>query len=405
MTDRRDLLAELAAKSGTLNRRGPLEGVIVLDLSRALAGPYATLMLGDAGASVIKVERPGSGDDSRGWGPPFVGPEGGRESTYFLSVNRNKLSVEIDLASKEDRPRLEALIRRADVLVENFRPEARERLGLSDEALATLNPSLITLSITGFGHGGPDGHRSGYDQILQGEAGLMGLTGQPRGPATKVGVPICDILAGMFGAFGVAAALQERERSGLGQAVRTSLLEAALAVHTYQGTRWLIGGEVPGLEGNRHPTISPYGSYDCADGSINIAVGSEKLWQSFAPLVGLDPHDARFCSNELRRSNQEELDAAIAAAFAHEPVDRCIARLDDAGVPVGRVRNLDEVYEWEQVKALKLIEHVSHPVLGDIRLATSPLSYSRSAPEASSSPPVLGEHNEAVAAWLEESSH
>ncbi len=402
MTDRSARVADLSAKSGTSSRPGPLEGVIVLDLSRALAGPYATLMLADAGASVIKVERPGSGDDTRRWGPPFVGPEGARESTYFLSVNRNKLSVELDLRSEQDRPRLDALIRRADVLVENFRPGARERLGLSDGALATLNRSLVTLSITGFGHGGPDGHRSGYDQILQGEAGLMGLTGLPGGPAVKVGVPICDILAGMFGAFGVVAALKERERSGRGQVIRTSLLEAALAVHTYQGTRWLIGGEVPSSEGNRHPTIAPYGSYDCADGSINIAVGSEKLWQSFAPLVDVDPDDARFSSNELRRANREELDAAITRAFGNEEVDRCIARLDEAGVPAGRVRRLDEVYEWEQVQALELIDHTRHRVLGEIRLPASPLSYSRSAPGASNAPPVLGEHTDAVASWLED---
>ncbi|MGH8989617.1 MAG: CaiB/BaiF CoA transferase family protein [Acidimicrobiales bacterium] len=397
-----DPASGLLARLKVGHRPGPLQGVIVLDLTRALAGPYATLMLADAGAAVIKVERPLVGDDSRAWGPPFVGPESAQESTYFLSVNRNKLSVELDLRSGEGRRRLEELIRRADVLVENFRPEAREKLGLSDDALAALNPSLITLSITGFGHGGPDGHRPGYDQILQGEAGLMSVTGQPDGPSTKVGIPICDILAGMFGAFGVVAALRERQRSGAGQVVRTSLLEAVLAVHTYQATRWLLAGEIPDQEGNQHPTISPYGSYACADGIVNIAVGSDKLWQVFAPLVGVDPGDGRFRSNALRRANRIELDQAIEKAFRQEPVSYWVARLDEAGVPAGRVRNFREVYDWAQVDALQLLESMVHPVLGQIQLPASPLTYSRSVPGTSSPPPLLGEHSESLFAWLEE---
>ena len=204
---------------------GPLAGVRVLDLTRAMAGPYATQMLADAGADVVKAERPGSGDDTRGWGPPFVGGE----STYFLSVNRGKRSIVVDLASADGVARLQDLARRADVLVQNFRPGVMERLGLSDDALTALNPRLVTLSITGFGEGGPDGHRSGFDQIAQGEGGLMSLTGPMGGPPTKVGVPIADILAGMFGAFGVVAALAERARSGRGQHVSTSLLAARAA--------------------------------------------------------------------------------------------------------------------------------------------------------------------------------
>ncbi|MDA8264630.1 MAG: CoA transferase [Actinomycetota bacterium] len=401
MKESNPLSSNMQFPEGLDTRPGPLEGMVVLDLSRAMAGPYATLMLADAGALVIKVEQPGKGDDSRGWGPPFVGPDGALESTYFLSVNRNKLSIELDISSPDGRLQLEQLVQHADVLVENFRPETRERLNLGDHALEAINTRLVVLSITGFGEGGPDGHRAGYDQILQGEAGLMSITGPTGGPLTKVGVPICDILAGMFGAFGVIAALYERERSGMGQVVRTSLLEAVLAVHTYQATRWLVAGEIPCCEGNRHPTISPYGAYECADSSINIAVGSEKLWRDFAPLVGIDPSDPRFVSNTLRRTNQDELDALIESKLRTAPAADWIELLNKSGVPTGRIRTLDEVYEWGQVHHLGMIDRVTHSLLGEVPLPGPPLSFSRSARGVSLPPPLLGQHSEIIAQWLE----
>jgi crotonobetainyl-CoA:carnitine CoA-transferase CaiB-like acyl-CoA transferase len=375
---------------------GPLAGVTVIDLSRALAGPYATMMLADAGAEVIKIERPGKGDDSRGWGPPFVGPPDAEESVYFLSINRSKRSVEFDLKDEEDVKRLKSLLRHADVLVENFRPGVMEKLGLGESELQDLNPRLVILSITGFGEGGPEGHRPGFDQIVQGEAGLMSITGPIGGPPTKVGVPIGDILAGMFGAFGVASALAERERSGKGQRVSTSLLGSIVGIHTFQGARWLVAGEVPELNGNRHPTIAPYGAYECADGVINIAVGSEGLWQRFAPLVGLDPSDKRFAMNGDRVRRVDELEAAMAPALTSATVDEWIRRLDAAGVPAGRVRSIDEVYASPQVEHLGLIEVVHHPTLGQIRLPGSPLAYSRSGRPPAATPPVLGQHNSEV---------
>jgi crotonobetainyl-CoA:carnitine CoA-transferase CaiB-like acyl-CoA transferase len=372
---------------------GPLEGVTVVDLTRALAGPYATLMLADAGAEVIKIERPDKGDDTRSWGPPFVGEPGLEESTYFLSVNRSKKSVVLDFNDPDDLERLKELIRRADVLVENFRPGVMKRYGLGEEELEGLNPRLVYLSITGFGDGGPDGHRPGFDQIAQGEGGLMSFTGPVGGPPTKVGVPIADILSGMFGAFGVVAALMEREQSGRGQKVTSSLLGSIVGIHTFQGTRWLIAGEVPHPGGNRHPTIAPYGAYECSDGEINIAVGSEGLWRRFAPLVNLDPDDERFATNGQRIARAEELEGEITSAMRSATVDEWMERLGDAGVPAGRVKPLDEVYSSPQVEYLGLVDRVNHPTLGEIRLPGTPLGYGRSGRRVPEPPPTLGQHN------------
>jgi len=379
---------------------GPLDGVRVVDLTRALAGPYATLMLADAGADVVKVERPGTGDDTRGWGPPFAeAPDGGAPvSTYFLSVNRNKRSVELDLKDEADLGRLRDLIADADVLVENFRPGVMERLGLGDEPLEQLNPRLVVLSITGFGAGGPHGHRPGFDQILQGEGGLMSFTGPVGGPPTKVGVPIADILAGMFGAYGVVASLYERERSGRGQRVSSSLLGGMIAIHTFQGTRWLVAGDVPASSGNRHPSIQPYGAFRCADGRINVAVGSEGLWRRFAPLVALDPDDARFATNGDRVGRVDELEALIEDAFATADTDTWLARLDEAGVPAGRIAGLDDVYASPQVAHLGLVDEVDHPTLGRIGLPGPPVAYSRSTRDDPQAPPLLGQHN--ADGWL-----
>jgi crotonobetainyl-CoA:carnitine CoA-transferase CaiB-like acyl-CoA transferase len=375
---------------------GPLAGLTVIDLSRALAGPYASMMLADAGADVIKVERPGGGDDSRGWGPPFVGEGEDRESSYFLSVNRSKRSVTLDLKHAAGVADLRSLLATADVLIENFRPGVMERLGLGPDDLQQLNERLVVLSITGFGEGGPDGHRSGFDQILQGEAGLMGITGPVGGPPTRSGVPITDILAGMFGAYGVTAALREREVTGRGQRVTTSLLAAGVAVHAYQGTRYTIGGEVPQPGGNRHASIAPYGAFTCADGYINVAVGSQGLWRRFAPLAGLDPDDPRYATNRDRVDNYDDLEAAINAAFVREPVDTWMVRLDEAGVPAGRIRTMDEVYAWDQVEHLGLIDRVTHASVGDLELPGAPVRWSRSGRRAAEPPPRLGEHNDEV---------
>ena len=253
---------------------GPLTGYTVVDLSRALAGPHAGQLFGDLGARVIKVENPAAGDDTRSWGPPFVGPEDNQQATYFLSCNRNKESIALDLKSDDGKDVLTKLIRKADVLIENFRVGVLARLGFSTEKLQEINPSLVILQITGFGHDGPEAMRAGYDQIAQGEAGLMSLTGPDKDNMQRVGVPIADLLAGIHGTLGVLAALLERERTGQGKVVRTSLISGMVGVHAFQGTRATVAHETPLPGGNHHPSISPYGMFSCQDGAVQISVGN-----------------------------------------------------------------------------------------------------------------------------------
>src|SRR5690606_14814768 len=263
---------------------GPLGDIVVLDLSRALAGPHAAQMLGDLGARVIKVEHPDGGDESRGWGPPFVGPDHDI-STYFLAANRNKQSIAVDLKSAEGKTLVERLAKQSDVLVENFRTGVLDRLGFYADRLHELNPRLAILSITGFGHDGPEGGRPGYDQIAQGEAGLMSLTGPSADEPYRVGASIADLLAGIHGAYGVVAALYERQRTGRGRVVRTSLLAAVTGVHAYHGTAWTVGGKVPGANGNHHASIAPYGAFRCADGMLQIAAANDGQWRKVAELL------------------------------------------------------------------------------------------------------------------------
>ncbi|WP_405996945.1 CaiB/BaiF CoA transferase family protein [Streptomyces sp. NBC_00829] len=380
---------------------GPLSGLVVLDLSRALAGPHAAMMLGDMGARVIKVENPDGGDDTRGWGPPFVGPQDARESTYFLSCNRNKESVVLDLKSPHGRQTLSRLVRRCDVLVENFRTGVLDRLGFPMEELHRLNPRLVALSITGFGHDGPEGGRPGYDQIAQGEAGLMSLTGPDPDHPTRIGVPIADLLAGMYGAYGVVAALHERERTGLGKVVRTSLLAAVVGVHAFQGTNYTVAGQVGRAQGNLHPALQPYGSYRCRDAVVQVAVGSQGLWERFAPLVGLTPDDPRFAVNADRVARADELAHHINAAFAHRDVDDLLAELGAAGIPAGEVRTLDRVYEWEQTRSQGLVIEVEHPSLGRVSLPGPAVRFDGGVRDSHLAPPVLGAHTDEVLAWLD----
>lgn len=390
--------------------QGPLDGIVVVDLSRALAGPHATMMMGDLGARVIKVEVPDRGDDTRGWGPPFVTPAdltAARESTYFLSANRNKESIALDLKDPEDIATLLALVCRADVLVENFRTGVLNRLGLSFEALHQVNPRLVILSVTGFGHDGPEGGRAGYDQIAQGEAGLMSITGSGPDDPQKVGTPISDILAGMYGAYGVLAALIQRSVTGQGSVVRTSLLAATVGVHGFQSTRWTIAGEVGRAQGNHHPSIAPYGLFRCADGHVQIAVGSEGLWQRFCTAFGLSADDPRFATNSERVERHDEVIALVEQAFAAYKRDDLLALLSEAGVPAGRVRSIDQVYSWEQTRSQGLLVDVQHQTLGKLTLAGPPLRFFDTLGRETTrtdhkAPPVIDGDADTVRAWLEE---
>lgn len=386
-----------------MGTQGPLHGFTVIDLSRALAGPHAAMMLGDLGARVIKVENVRGGDDTRSWGPPFVGPQGREESTYFMSCNRNKESIVLDLKTAEGSATLRRLLGAADVLIENFRPGVMDRLGFGSAALEQINPHLVSLSISGFGHDGPEAWRSGYDQILQGEAGLMSVTGPGPDEPQRVGVPIADLLSGMYGAFGVLAALLERGASGRGQVVRTSLLAAVVGVHAFQGTRATMAGEVPAAQGNHHPSIAPYGLFRSRDGFIQISVGSERLWQDFRDRFDLPSRG--FDTNAERVARRVELIELIERRFADYGTAELLSELGQAGIPAGIVRTIDEVYRWEQVRSQNLLLDLEHPTLGPIQVPGSPLRFFDTSGERTRTshqpPPLLNQHEQQIRSWLE----
>ena len=384
---------------------GPLKDVIVVDLSRALAGPHAAMMLGDMGARVIKVESP-TGDDTRGWGPPFVGPDEDPISTYFLSANRNKESITLDLKSDDGRDVLTRLVERADVLIENFRPGVMDRLGFGNDRLHELNPRLVVLSISGFGHDGPQGGRAGYDQIAQGEAGLMSVTGPDADSPQRIGVPIGDLLAGMYGAYGVVSALHERNTTGIGRVVRTSLLAAVVGAHAFQGTAYTVAGHVGHAQGNHHPALSPYGLFHCADGDVQVACGSESLWVRLAEAFGIDPAAPGMATNRERTANRDRVTATLNEAFSSWRLDDLLPRLDGLGIPAGEVRTIDRVYDWDQTRSQGLVLDVDHPVLGSIEIPGPPIRLDDNAfaggRETHLAPPTLGQHNGSVRAWLAE---
>ncbi|WP_371784527.1 CaiB/BaiF CoA transferase family protein [Streptosporangium subroseum] len=380
--------------------QGALGDIVVLDLSRALAGPHAAQMLGDLGARVIKVEHPGGGDESRGWGP-FVGPDGDL-STYFMAANRNKQSITVDLKDAEGKALIERLVRQSDVLIENFRTGVLDRLGFTVERLHELNPRLVILSITGFGHDGPEGGRPGYDQIAQGEGGLMSLTGPSPDEPYRVGASIADLLGGIHGAYGVVAALYERERTGLGKVVRTSLLAAVAGVHSYHGTAWTVGGQVPRANGNHHASIAPYGAFHCDGGMIQIAAANDVQWRKVAALLDIDPDVAKYATNRERFAHRDELIADMERALAKHDRGHWLTALGGAGVPAGAIRSIDEVYAWDQARSQGLVIEVDHPVLGPIELPGPPLRFDGAPPMRHRVPPALGEHNDEVLAWLED---
>lgn len=374
---------------------GALEGVTVLDLSRVLAGPYCTMILGDLGADVIKVEHP-DGDETRRWGPPFVGGE----SAYFLSVNRNKRSITADLRAPDDRALIERIAARADVLIENFLPGALERLGISLAAFRQRNPRLITLSISGMGATGPDYNLPGYDFILQARAGLMSITGPVEGPPSKVGVAIVDLTTGMMAANAILAALYARERTGAGQHIDISLLETAVSWLANVGTAVLLTGQEPHRHGNAHPTIVPYQLFRAADGQIAIGVGNDGQWQRLCEAIGAGDlaGDARFTGNADRVRNRTVLVDLLNRKLLEMSRTEAVARLQLAQVPVSEVRTVPEVLADPQIAARDMIEVVEHPTIGEIRLLGIPYKFAGTPATVRRHPPLLGEHTAQIKA-------
>jgi crotonobetainyl-CoA:carnitine CoA-transferase CaiB-like acyl-CoA transferase len=374
--------------------RLPLAGIRVVDLTRVMTGPYCTMMLGDLGADVIKVEMPGKGDDTRAWGPPFV--EG--ESVYYLSVNRNKRSIALDLKSDGGKEALWRLIDGADVFVENFSPGTIDRLGFGYEAVRQHVPSILYASISGFGQTGPSRSRTAYDLILQGMSGLMSVTGHPGGLPTRLGVPIADIGAGMFTAYAIVAALFQRERTGDGQYVDVSMLGGQIALMTYQAGIYLMTGKVPGPMGNAHPMIVPYDTFPTADGFVNIAVGNDNLWQRFCAALGLEEvaTDERLLTNSGRIGHKDEVYDLIIGALAQVSTDEVVRRLDEHGVPCGPINDVAQIFADPQIADQGLKREASHPTIGSVALPGFPYHFANAELEIRLPPPLLGQHTEEI---------
>jgi crotonobetainyl-CoA:carnitine CoA-transferase CaiB-like acyl-CoA transferase len=380
----------------------PFTGLRVLDLTRALAGPFCSMMLGDMGAEVIKVEQPGVGDNSRAWGPPFQGGE----SSYFLSVNRNKRSIAINMRAAGGVDVLKRLVAQSDVLLENFVPGTLDRLGFSYEACRSLRADLVYCSISGFGQLGPDRERAAYDQIAQGMGGVMSVTGEIGGPPMRVGIALADIMAGMFAAYAVSSALYHRQATGMGQCIDTSLLDGQLAMMTYQAARYLATGEAPGSSGNHHPTIVPYGVYKTSDGYINLAVGTEDLWRRFCKAVQIEElrDDPRFATNPVRQNNRDALNAILEPVLARYSMAELDALMQEYGIPCGAVLDLKGVFANPQVAAINAVRTVSHPTAGEIQFVGPPYRLSESPAEVRLPPPTLGQHTNEILAELGYSS-
>ncbi|MEQ8370124.1 MAG: CaiB/BaiF CoA-transferase family protein [Alphaproteobacteria bacterium] len=382
---------------------GPLSGVRVFDLSRILAGPTATQVLGDLGADVIKVERPDQGDDTRGWGPPYVRDGDGRdttESAYYLVANRNKRSLTLNLAEAEGQALARRLIAGSDVLVENFKVGGLARYGLGYDQLQADFPRLIYCSITGFGQDGPYASRAGYDFLAQGMGGIMSVTGERDGPPMKVGVAIADIMCGMYAVIAVQAALRHRDATGQGQHIDLSLLDTQVAWLMNQASNYLVSGEAPGRLGNEHPNIVPYRVFATADGYIILAVGNDGQFTRFCAAAGLDglAQDARFASNRARVENRQGLNDAIERRTRQRTTADWLATLEAAGVPCGPVNDMAQVFADPQVRARHMRLDMAHPLAGGgtVPLVASPMHLSRTPVTYRHAPPVLGQHTDEI---------
>ncbi|MDR3563426.1 MAG: CoA transferase [Negativicutes bacterium] len=369
--------------------RKPLEGIVVLDLTRVLAGPYAAMMLADFGANVIKMEAPKGGDDSRAFGP-FIG----KESVYFMSLNRGKRSMTLNLKEEKARELFKAMVKKADVVLENYRPGTMEKFGLGYEELKKINPKLIYTACSGFGHTGPYSERPAYDVIVQGMGGIMSITGQENGEPTRVGASVGDITAGLFAAFGTMTALYNREVSGIGQKVDVAMLDCQVAILENAIARYVSSGVVPKPIGNRHPSITPFEAFQAKDGYVIIAVGNDRLWATFCNLIGKPEMitDERFVSNPKRTENQKALKAILDTVFPDKTVDEWLEVLEKAGIPNGPINTIDRVVNDVQVKSRDMIIETDHPIAGKVKMPGIPIKMSETPGSVESPAPLLGQH-------------
>jgi len=378
---------------------GPLEGIRVLDASRVLTGPFCSMVLGDLGAEVIKIEIPKTGDDTRQWGPPFIHGE----SSYFLSVNRNKKSITLDLSKEKGREILYALAEKSDVFLENFRPGVTERLQVDYPTLAKKNPRLIYCSITSFGGSGEYRDRIGYDIVLQAMGGLMGITGEPGRPPVRIGVALSDIGAGMYATIAILAALASRAHADKGQCIDISLLDSTVSFMTYMAGNYFATGKNPERMGSAHPTIVPYQCFETSDEQfITVAIGNDKLSQNFCKAIHRESlaDDQRFSTNPGRVINRGELVPLLEELFKQKPRDEWLRILTEGGVPAGPVYSLQEVFSDPQILHREMIVRIKHSTAGEISQIGIPMKFSNTTPEIRSPPPLLGEHVEYVLGTL-----
>lgn len=384
---------------------GPLAHVRVLDLSRIMAGPWCGQVLADLGADVIKVERLGEGDDTRRWGPPFLRDEDGNqtgEAGYYLSVNRGKRSVELDLKSEAGRAAVRALAAQSDILLENFKTGTLDKMGLGYDDLKKVNPGLIYCSVTGFGLTGPKARDAAYDFMIQGMGGLMSVTGGPDGVPgggpQKVGVPIIDIMTGMYAAIGVLAALANRDRTGKGDHIDLAMLDVSVAMLANQAMNFLVSGQEPVRRGNRHPNIQPQNVYPVKDGHIVLAVGNDGQFRKFAEEIGLPElaDNPKFATNVARVENLEELEALLIEALATGTIDEWVSAFSASGVPSGPINTVGRVFEEPQVQHREMLRSIPHPLSGTVRQVVSPLNFANAPLAFDRAPPLLGEHTEEV---------
>src|SRR5437588_2693495 len=378
----------------SVNPKAPLSDVVVVDLSRVFAGPYCTMMLGDMGATVIKVEQPGTGDDTRHFGPPYVADE----SAYYLGLNRNKYSITLDFNNPEHKKRLLELVSSATVLVENFRPGTLERQGLGYETLQAMNPGLIYCSISGYGHDGPYAMRPGYDFVAQAESGIMSVTGEVEGEPQRVGSPVADVSAGLYACMSILAALHVREKTGKGQRIDISLLEAAVSLLGNVSSNYLISGKEAVRYGNGHPNIVPYQDFRTQDGYIVVSCGNDRIYQTFCRLLEREDlaTDPRFATNPQRVRNRKELVPILQEVFLQRKTDDWLTELRAVGIPCGPINTVSQVFSDPHLQARGFIWECEHPTAGTIKLSGSPIRLSETPTRLYKAPPLLGEDNDAL---------